>query len=406
MTPLSIWPSLAIFALALVFVTPDWPWRFLDSPQSQAGSRNVSLDGLRGFLALAVVLHHASITYGFIQTGVWQLPPSSYYALLGQVGVSLFFMITAVLFWGRLLDEGPRINWLALYGNRFFRIAPLYLVAVGFMFAIVAYRTQFRLAVSFGELSGQVFHWILPGLTKSPSPINGYGTPSLILAGVAWTLYYEWLFYISLPFLAIAALRRSVLSFIPAIAWLYVYSPTVFSDMERYFVALFACGMFAASMVRRYPQLCGDNSVKSLVGISLLIALFASSKTAYAWGPIALLGAFFLLVSSGTTFFGLLASRGAIRLGNISYGTYLLQGLVLQALFSPRTLGQLALRGAQQYWLVVLLLVLVLVLVAAATYQWVEKPGIRFGKRIVQRHAQKATPVADPDHDKQTLKSA
>ena len=105
----------------------------------------------------------------------------------------------------------------------------------------------------------------------------------MIPAGVTWTLYYEWLFYISLPFLAIAALRRSVLSFIPAIAWLYVYSPTVFSGTERYFVALFACGMFAASMVRRFPRICGDNSVKSLIGISLLISLFASSKTAYAW---------------------------------------------------------------------------------------------------------------------------
>ncbi|WP_024569045.1 acyltransferase family protein [Cupriavidus metallidurans] len=379
----SIWPSAAVIALCLALVWPKRLWRFLDDPPSGQGQRYVTVDGLRGFLALAVVLHHSVISYGFHQTGEWKLPPSSFYSIIGQVGVSIFFMITAFLFWGRLLDQGKRLDWFALYVNRFLRIAPLYWVVVALMLLVVAIKTGFTLAVPPSELVKQVFQWALPAIVRGMPPVNGYQQTFTITAGGTWTLYYEWMFYFSLPFLAIAAIKRSPLAFVPACIWIvFVMPETLSSAFARNLVAMFVMGMVAASLVRRSPGFRGDSVLKSAIAVALLAFPLLTRSTAYEWVSILSLGAFFILVSSGASLFGLLASRSAVRLGSVSYGIYLLQGIVITVLHSPRVLGAFASKGPEQFWLTTIAVGLVLVCVAAASYHFVERPCIRLGKKI------------------------
>ena len=384
----SIWPSLVVFAACCLLLLPGRIWGFLDD--SGGAHRYVAVDGLRGFLALAVVLHHCAISYTFQLTGRWESPPSAYYTLLGQGGVAVFFMITAFLFWGRILDQSGKVDWGALYVNRLFRIAPLYWAAVAVTLLIVAYKTNFTLAQPLGPLAMQVTKWLIPGLYNDPPPINGYTYTSLVLAGVTWTLYYEWIFYLSLPALAVAVVKRSVWGCLPAALWLLVIAPAAFLEpyvnvQARYYVALFGIGMAAAALVRKFPQATRDGPVRSVVAILLLAGFFMSGPTAYAWTPIVCIGAFFLLISSGTTLFGFLRARAARRLGTISYSIYLLQGLVIIMTLSPRGLLGFATRGHPQYWLVVLATALALVLVSVGTYWLIERPGISLGKRILKR---------------------
>lgn len=349
----------------------------------------MTVDGLRGFLALAVVLHHCVISYGFHQTGEWKLPPSPYYSILGQAGVSVFFMITAFLFWGRLLDEGKRTDWFALYCNRLFRIAPLYWVVIASMLLVVAIKTGFRMAVPPAELLSQVFQWLLPGIIKAPPTVNGYAATSTITAGVTWTLYFEWMFYFSLPLLGIAAVKRTPLGFLPVCIWvIFVLPDTLNNQYARCFVAMFAIGMAAASIVRRFRGMIGDSALKSMVAVALLAYTLLNRSTAYEWVSIASLGAFFVLISSGASLFGLLASRSAIRLGSISYGIYLLQGLVITVFLSPRVLGAFATKGPAQFWLTALAITLTLACIAAATYHFIERPCIRIGKRLAKGRQQ------------------
>ncbi|MFC6337438.1 acyltransferase family protein [Pseudomonas karstica] len=68
----------------------------LITPSSQG--RFVTIDGLRGYLAFFVFLHHSCIWYYYLQSGVWALPPSRLFVHFGQMGVALFFMITGFLF--------------------------------------------------------------------------------------------------------------------------------------------------------------------------------------------------------------------------------------------------------------------------------------------------------------------
>src|SRR5262245_13554881 len=65
--------------------------------------RPVAIDGLRGFLALGVLFHHALFRLNLVTAGRWAIADSAFYTLLGQVAVMTFFMITGFLFWDRVL---------------------------------------------------------------------------------------------------------------------------------------------------------------------------------------------------------------------------------------------------------------------------------------------------------------
>jgi len=371
----------------MALVWPQRLWRFLDETDSAPNKRYVTVDGLRGFLALAVVLHHSVISRQFRDIGKWDLPPSAFYSIVGQTGVAIFFMITAFLFWGRLLDQGSRTDWFALYCNRFFRIAPLYWVVVALVLLIVGIKTDFQLAVKAGDLTSQISKWLLPGVLQELPPINSYADTHTISAGVTWTLYYEWLFYFSLPFLAMAAVRRSWTGFLPACIWLVMVAPEVLSDkFYRNVVMMFAFGMIAASFVRRKPEFVGDSAVKSVAALLLLAYPLLARSSVYEWKSIMPLGLFFILVSSGASLFGLLKLRSAIRLGTVSYGIYLLQGIVITAIHAPAVLGDFARQDPTHFWLSAIAIMLTLVCVAAASYHFIERPSIRFGKRLVAWH--------------------
>lgn len=385
-----IWPSVAIFTSCLILVWPKALWRFLDEDSQSGSHRYVTVDGLRGFLALAVAIHHSVISYGFHQTGEWKLPPSSYYSIIGEAGVAVFFMITAFLFWGRILDQKGHVDWFALYCNRIFRIVPLYWVTIVSMLLIVGWKTGFRLAVAPAELMSQLVQWLLPALVAARPAVNGYAYTNTITASVTWTLYFEWLFYFSLPFLAIAASRRSLLAFVPVCMWIVFALPDTFIHLDhpapvtRLLLAMFIVGMIAASLTRRFPKMVGDSTAKSALAILVLAYTVSQKSSAYDWGTVALLGVFFVLVSSGASLFGLLRSKCAIRLGTISYGIYLLQGIVITGFLTPRVLGTFAMKGPGQLWLTVLALTLALVCLAATVFHFVERPCIGFGKRLAK----------------------
>ena len=218
----SVWPSFACLALLLLAASTP-AFRAADAPPNARPNRNLAIDGLRGFLALAVVMHHASVYVVYARSGVWDLPPSRFYTHLGALGVSLFFMITGYLFWDRVLSERGRPAWARLYIGRLFRIGPLYLCAVATMLLIVFQASGFHLAISARLLAGQLARWSCFGLGGTPD-VNGYYQTSMILAGVTWTLRYEWLFYLGLLPLSLLArwrynLEIAAAALIALIAW-------------------------------------------------------------------------------------------------------------------------------------------------------------------------------------------
>jgi peptidoglycan/LPS O-acetylase OafA/YrhL len=66
----------------------------------------------------------------------------------------------------------------------------------------------------------------------------------------------------------------------------------------------------------------------------------------------------------------------------VSYGIYLLQGLVLTLVFSIAQARNLVLASPLGYWSMVLLCAVLLVVVATCTHVAVERTGIELGKRL------------------------
>jgi len=366
----------------------------IDSAPDPNG-RYRAIDGLRGFLALGVFVFHLIVTHGFIETGIWDVPRSRFYALLGPVGVSLFFMITGFLFWGKLLRAKGRPRWNELYIGRLFRIGPMYLVVVLIMLFIVFLRTGFQLSEPAQVVAGSVLQWLALGLVDTQPDVNGYPATH-VLAGVTWTIWYEWAFYGSLAASAYFARGRIHLIFVFSALALCLAGKLLLHVDALGFAVLFSSGMVVASVLHANMKLRISANLSSTLALALLCVIFATLDRGYGTPAAMLLTLFFYLVCSGTSLFGLLTTRPARRLGNVSYSLYLMQGLVLTVVFGIAPIRTFAMTSPENYWAVGIVCVCVLLLSASLAYVLIERPGIALGKRFVQRtnlpRASKGTP--------------
>ncbi|ADU37637.1 hypothetical protein [Variovorax paradoxus] len=88
MSVFSAWPYIVLIGVVLVALALP-VFRAADEPASR-DQRTTTLDGLRGFLALSVFVHHLMVTHGYLDNGVWTFPPTGFPTQLGQVGVGAF----------------------------------------------------------------------------------------------------------------------------------------------------------------------------------------------------------------------------------------------------------------------------------------------------------------------------
>jgi peptidoglycan/LPS O-acetylase OafA/YrhL len=405
MTIFSVWPYFILMAAVCLALAVLPVFRVADEPLGH-DRRTATLDGLRGFLAMGVFVAHLAATHQRFEP---RLAPSSFYAQLAQVGVAVFFMITGFLFWGKLLDAKGRPDWAGLYVGRVFRIGPMYLVTVGLMLAIVAWSTGFELREPAWTVVAAVLHWLALGIAPLQPDVNGYVGTGLILMGVTWTLFFEWLFYGSLwPMAGIARgtrpLRFAGGGFLLCLLALAITSqpdvssianptPGLVVGLLATILGSFFSGMVAACLVRQGVRPRLPEWAASLLALACLGTVFLAFGSMVGPIQMLLLAAFFTLVCGGSTLFGLLATRAARRMSAMSYSIYLMQGLVLTLVFAVPPVRDFAMSGPVRYWLVGGLCALLLVGASAATYRWVETPGIALGRRVRSRLAGLSRPA-------------
>jgi len=384
----SIWPFFVGVALLLGLARlPFFADRAVAPALPASGrARILPLDGLRGFLAIGVFFHHAAIYHAMVRDGIWQKPPSQFYSLAGETGVAMFFMVTGYLFWSRLINEKGRPAWLRLYVGRVFRIGPLYLAAVGVMLAYVFVATGARLNVAPSQLGAEIIRWLLLGGLEGRD-VNAYTGTTLLLAGVTWTLWYEWLFYLCMPVLAIGA--RSGGTHLPfalagLIGCLLLCLSGIVSPPEParavWCAALFFVGMTCGSLEISGLAARLSDRVASGLTLGLLAVVLSLSPSANSAGSIVMLGAAFYLIMSGCTLFGLLVCTPARRLGDMSYGIYLLHGLVLAAVFRLPFLQTTLGTSPALHWTLVMVCGALTVVLASLAHRMIERPGIGWGR--------------------------
>ncbi|CAO3428439.1 acyltransferase family protein [Azospirillum doebereinerae] len=347
-----------------------------------------AIDGLRGPLAYGVFIHHGVITWDYLHTGQWVAPDSRLAVHLGQSSVALFFMVTSFLFWTRILDSRSpmgrsRMDWAVFALSRAYRLYPVYLLAwIGAVLIALA-STGFPPTVDALALVRSLIGW---ATFKTP-PVNGMENAGQIVAYATWSLKYELLFYAALPGLAFllhrSEGRATALASLAATVAVYAY----FRGFSPAILACFSGGFAAAYWVRR-PALAafGRSAKGGALALAALAGTIAGFDTAYAPLPILGLGAVFLAVASGQSFGGLLAWRPVLWLGEISYGVYLLHGLVIWLALTGNAALPAAVRENGTLFAAALAGVgALVVLLASAIHLTVERPAMALGRRHAAR---------------------
>lgn len=376
-------PAFGILALGVALATAYLASRWL---QVETSGRNLPLDGLRGYMAFGVFIYHSVVWYYYLRTGEWGPPPASVYRPVGDLCVKVFFMITAYLFVGKVIDAKRRpIDWLALYVSRVLRLTPLYLFSVVMLVTMTFALSGWKLQEPFGELLDQVGRWVAFTVISMPD-VNRLPNTWRLIAGVTWTLSYEWLFYLSLPLVALVMRRRvpvaTLLACTALMGWLLALKPNTFMPWS------FVAGAVAATVAREpriANRLCG-RGVSILVVVAIAWALLAEGLGQTKASSFIALVLGFIPVACGNPVFGTLTNRPALLLGEVSYGLYLLHGLLLSFTFNL-LLGNPVVKtlSATQHWFLVMLVGTVLVVVACMTFRWIERPAMRSARQWTLR---------------------
>jgi peptidoglycan/LPS O-acetylase OafA/YrhL len=366
-TPSSVLPYFLISALFLLL---SWVICTGDSRLSKKvlvneSGHHESIDGLRGFLALGVFFHHALINFNYQTSNVWQAPTEPFYVMTGQLGVGFFFMITAFLFWGRVLRSSSRIDWIELYRSRVRRIVPMYVLSVSLVVLIAFGKTGIDDGFNFGAVTKEILRWFCFSFVGTPD-INGLKNTFTINAGVFWTLAYEWKFYFILPFMALLLARGRWIVYVPM--FLYVVLA------EEKFLSYFFWGMILADLYpRKLIKVNIPSWIYDLWFVLILCVVMTGFSTAYGLLQSLLAAIAFFLMLKGQGVFGLLHTKAAKLLGQVSYSIYLLHGIVITAVLSAAQMAGLKWIDSN-YWVAVFVMGLILITISVFTFRFVELP--------------------------------
>ena len=249
--------------------------------RTKGDDRTRLLDVLRGLLATWVVLHHVVLIGGFSP----DIYPWRVFIHHGQEPVLVFFALSGFAI-SRSLWTRPQ-RWLSFLIARFWRIYPVYLVAMAIGIAVTVYGArQPALFTDLGAL--QILPWqadegiprtahILLHLGQLHGLVPSQWLPHVDTSIVApgWSLSTEFQFYALAPLLSVVLLRPWVNgNRLPALAllivglWPYFHSNSWIApaNILRY-LDLFILGMIGAVM--------HDGLRRDRFGYSLLVFMVA-----------------------------------------------------------------------------------------------------------------------------------
>lgn len=346
-----------------------------------------SIDGLRGYLAFFVVLHHACIYYYYLPSDGWGLPQQHLYSHFGQTSVSLFFMITGFLFFNKLLETKEKgMDWLYYIISRFLRLYPLYLCALALMLFLVYMQSGFHRMDKFGDLFLQIGQWLLFGVINTPD-INGYHKTGDIIS-VLWSIRYEWLFYFTLPVVGFAFLKHRPNILFVIICMVIVYVIFISGDIKYHHFLSFVSGLLAAFSIKsKKIQLWATHWLSSITIILCLVSIVVFyHNTEESYIPWALTTIVFVLIANGNSIFGLLVTKASRHFGQISYSIYLLHTTLLFIVFRVLIGFEVAATySLYSYWSVILGVCLVLIPLCYVTYYKIELPSYKASSSIAKR---------------------
>ena len=370
------------------------PYKNIVSRVIAKKSFSSELESMRGLLAFSVVIHHAVVWYLMLYYGSPEItgPNANLYSQLGVASVTLFFFMTGFLFWSKLIAN-PNPDFKTFMSARLRRLGPAYLGAACFMFILVAFLSHFQLHTSASVLRSDV----LRVLGAETPVLNGLAAAPWLWA-VTWTLRFEFLFYLLIPFVGwFAGSFRKSLLFLGICGFVYGLNHVaqaahlappyfgLYAAFVRHLIFTFSVGITCAQLVRiKKLKDFGRSSWAAVIAVAFILINFYFVPAKY--GPVESLSlAFpFFAVACGCSFWGALRSRAALFLGQISYSVYLIHPLVFGAILIPLFRMEGAhMQSPRIYWPVMFLMAPVLVSVCTLWHHTFELPFLRKKTTVV-----------------------
>jgi peptidoglycan/LPS O-acetylase OafA/YrhL len=355
--------------------------------------RYAYIDSLRGLAILGVLLAHIS-HYSNISYPLWlQLLTA---IDVGPRGVQLFYVVSAftlcMSFSKRLHREKHAV--LNFYIRRFFRIAPL------FYLAVIYYLWQQ------GYWNGNPMHFSLLNILTTVTFTNGVSSlwiNNIVFGG--WSIAIETTFYLLLP-LFFYKLRTFRIAFIGTIITslamqalrLYLLSLPVISssgDMQTYTfeffpsqLPVFLIGMTLFFLM--YEDIASRFKKKlqlflSALFVVIILQTFLPVKLIAGQYIYGLLFAILLFVLSRKPY-KILVNPVTVYIGKISFSLYLCHMAVYYALTQIGLDHVLPVNPYLNFILRFVILLCTSSIVASILYATVEKGGIILGKKLINKH--------------------
>ncbi len=370
------------------------------TPSSNGLSRLASVDSLRGWAALLVVLFHAQLRDPHAGTGVL-------HALMahGDRGVQLFYVISAFTIFLTLAvrEKKGSVSYRSFFVRRFFRIAPLFYCSI--LFYIWLYGLGPRWAL------GNAQSISLANIISNFLFVNGF-SPYWInsVVPVGWSVAVEMTFYLCIPFLysqirsvsnAVILLVVSVLTSTAIFRWFYYHAlisdarlwhEFLFQNIVNQF-PIFILGIILFFLLRGRIN-SGEGKVRDGLYGGLAVFLSLSGLVALAFVKIPFIpGHFVYGLVFVTLAYGLLLwpTRVMVNplfqyLGQISYSVYLTHVLAIR--LATKTLEYLshnevpAIVRTMHGLSFLPLCVFYSIIIASITWRLIEVPGQKLGKRF------------------------
>jgi peptidoglycan/LPS O-acetylase OafA/YrhL len=343
-----------------------------------------AVDGLRGIAALMVISVHTQAHVG-TDFGISRLQP---YFFTGQMGVQLFFVISAFCLYGtfaKLTREQPRTAIPSFWIKRSLRILPLWWLWV----AVYAVWHQHSLRNS---AASAFFYW---GFVRW-----GYFTD--VFHG-GWSLFVEETFYWLFPLLfpLCRTIGRTIaggcVAWALAVAWERYAAvagvPTGLDYIKYSPVTHWACffwGMACFQLTRHkvWPTFTAWVAKHNVVSALAVVTLFVDwTFVNYRYPGLLFAAVLLIAMSPGTWLFTLMSNRPLRWFGQRCYSAYLCHFFIVEYV-APKTIvpwsAALHLPPYTEIRFLVWYPVVVLAtaLVSAVTFRLIEVPTMALGSKI------------------------
>ena len=313
-----------------------------------------ALEGLRGYAALLMVVYHAWVLSGGPRLGGGRALVSG-----GFLAVDLFFVLSAFVLFLPTAAAGSFGSWREYARRRVARIVPAYYAALAV--ALIAFHALAGPAADRRPPTVDAVLAHLSFLQVEARLLPAYdGALGFRVDPVLWTLSVEVAFYVLLPLIALAFLRRPLLwlavAFVGTLALRGVALGLADGGTEDRLLSLppmyaadFAAGMAGAWAFARGVRLRGWMAGAAIVAaVAVVWASGAADADAARlgarqslWLAVAVPAAFGALVLSAAAapagWRALADNRLARWLGKVSFGVFLFHFMVM--LFCLNTLG-------------------------------------------------------------------